>query len=105
MEGKLLGLLGLARRGGLLCFGFDAVLKAVAEGRAYAVLLARDASERTARGVERCCCDAGLEPLHPEVDMEALGNAIGRNETAVVAVLNRSLADRVKTLCTEFEEE
>lgn len=99
MTDKLLGLLGLARRGGNLCFGFDAVCKAVAQGKAQAVLLAQDASERTAAEIGRRCEGSQAELLRPACTMAALGGAIGRNDTAVVAVLDRSLANRVKELC------
>lgn len=94
MPDSLLGLLGLCRRAGKLAAGFDAVLKAAEKGSAFLVLSASDASERTVRAVR----EGGAEPVQTPFTMAQIGAAIGRSETAVLAICDRSMANRVKTL-------
>ena len=56
----LLGSLGLCRKAGRLLHGHDRVLEAVLSGKVALVLLAQDASERTARHLRDAC--EGLVP-------------------------------------------
>lgn len=95
MPDSLLGLLGLCRRAGKLAAGFDAVLKAAEKGSAFLVLSASDASERTVRAVRE---GGAPEPVQTPFTMAQIGAAIGRSETAVLAICDRSMANRVKTL-------
>jgi ribosomal protein L7Ae-like RNA K-turn-binding protein len=99
MEDKLLGLLGLARRAGLITFGFDAVLKDVAGGKAGVVVLSSDAAPRTVRNIKENCEKSGAEVLMAPVDKAAMGHAIGRGETAVLALTDKAFSARVTELC------
>ncbi|MDR3551993.1 MAG: ribosomal L7Ae/L30e/S12e/Gadd45 family protein [Clostridia bacterium] len=99
MPDAVLGLLGLARRAGRLSPGFDAALKAAEDGHALLVLAACDTSERTMRAIESGCARTDTELVSTGYTMEQLGNSIGRNDTAIVAVCDKSLAKRVKELC------
>lgn len=92
---KILGLIGIARRAGKITFGFDAVMQDVFKGRAKGVFLSSDASERTATKVHDACDEYKTRLTGLEVTKSQLGAAIGRSDTAVIAVLDKSLADRI----------
>ena len=49
MNNKLLSFLGLCRRAGKMTIGNDAVIEEINNGKSCLVLLAGDASQRTAR--------------------------------------------------------
>ena len=51
----LLGALGICRKAGRLHHGYDRVEEAVVRGKAYLVLLACDASERTVQHMKDTC--------------------------------------------------
>lgn len=53
----LLGALGLCRKAGKLLHGYDRVCEAVLGGKASLVLLASDASDRTASHIQAVCRD------------------------------------------------
>lgn len=98
MPDLLLGMVGLARRAGKLVFGFDAVMRAAADGSASLVLLASNASERTTRAAVDGCTGTGTECIRVNQTMEEIGLAIGRNSTAVLAICDQSMANRIKEL-------
>ena len=50
---KIFGMLGLARRAGKLIYGSDAAVNAVRSGKAKAVILAADASDRTKKLINK----------------------------------------------------
>lgn len=87
---KLLGALGLCRRAGKLAQGFDRVLETALRGRAYLVLLASDASERTARKVQEGC--EGLCPVRTAPLTQAELAGLFRRPAAVLAVTDENLA-------------
>lgn len=88
---SFLTLLGLALRAGKLAVGEEPVRLALQEGRARAVFLARDASERTRRKLEP---KLGEVPLYAVPAAKAeLGSALGRESCALCAVTDRGFAD------------
>lgn len=102
---KVAGLLGFARRAGKLTFGADAVMKEIAGGRAFAVLLASDAAARTRRRALETCAETKTPCLLAGLDMHVLGGSIGRPDTAVVAVADAGFAKRMMQLCRMIEWE
>lgn len=86
------GLLGLARRGGRLAMGHDAVLRAVAARQAHLLLLATDASPRVVRRT-REAAEAADVPLIVWSTKSALGALLGRRDLAVLAVCDAGFAD------------
>ena len=99
MVDKLLGLLGLARRAGKVTYGFDAVLKDVAAGKAEMVILTSDAAPRTAKNIEETCGRFDTRVFVVPCDKMALGHAIGRGDTAVAAVTDKAFSARVSEIC------
>lgn len=99
-----MALLGLARKAGKLVIGDRACRKVLAKGEAKLLVLAGDGSERTRRafielGVGACvpvCLLAGKEEL---------GRQLGRDQVAVAAVTETSLARAVLRALPDTGEE
>ncbi len=88
--GLLLGALGICRKAGGLLHGYDRVCEAVLSGKASLVLLASDASDRTASHIRAVCQDL--------VECRAMSLTIAQLSTltprpaAVYAVTDENLA-------------
>ena len=90
---SLLTLMGLALRAGKLAVGEEPVRLALQEGKARAVYLATDASERTRRKLEP---KLGAVPLCPIPGTKAeLGRALGRESCAICAVTDKGFAQSI----------
>lgn len=92
---KISGMLGLARRAGKVTFGYDAVLKDIAAGKVKSVFLSSDASPRTAAKVKQACENFETPVMVFPLTKQMLGWAIGKDETAVIAVLDRSFSSKI----------
>jgi predicted RNA-binding protein YlxR (DUF448 family) len=89
---RVAALLETGSRNGMLEAGADAVLRAVADGRVLTLFLATDLAARTLRRFD------GIDPsvsVSRFFTMEALGRAIGRPDTGIAGVTNRSLASAI----------
>jgi ribosomal protein L7Ae-like RNA K-turn-binding protein len=100
--GRLLNYLGLAARAGRLRLGFDAVARSVSGGNAGAIVIAGDAPQSVRRKVERLLA-GDAPPTVVVLDGDRLGRAVGRERVVVMAVTDRSLADRVAELARAVE--
>lgn len=94
---RLLEQLGLARRAGVLVFGFDNVVRALGGRRKPAVLLeARDGAEDGRRKIIAAARIAGLEPkVIGLFDSAELSMALGRENVIHAALFPGPLADRL----------
>lgn len=99
MDSRLSGLLGFARRAGRLGFGSDAVLRDILAGRARLVLLSRDVSPRTDRRIRQACGENEVAVCRLPCGKAELGQAIGRGDTAVIDVTDRSFAAGLTQIC------
>jgi ribosomal protein L7Ae-like RNA K-turn-binding protein len=86
---KLAGMLGLARRAGVLLIGRNACKRAAVQGRVALLILARDAGGSAARDAG---ADAAQHTLQCDADKVELGRWVGRSSVAVVAVTDANLA-------------
>lgn len=86
MQSNYLGLLGLARRAGMIEAGDEAVRAAISQKKARVVLTASDASERTRETFAFIAENAGVAYITVEETREQLGNALGKRPCAAVAV-------------------
>ena len=89
-EQKVFSALSLCKKAGKLVLGFDAVTDSVYRGKAFAVLLAADVSEGTAKRAARAC-----EELVPCLRMplaQADLCAITYKKVGVYAVTDEQLA-------------
>lgn len=95
---KLFSALSLCRKAGKLVLGFDAVAGSVYAGQAALVLLAADASDGTARRMQRTC--EGLAPCRRMPLTQQQLCAITYKKVGVYAVTDENLA----ILCTKSLE-
>ncbi len=95
-----LGLLGLGAKARRLAIGVDAAREALRRGKAEALVLPSDASERAR---ERLTPLAGHRAVTVLVgpDADALGQALGRPPVHGVAVLDRQLARGLRAYLAE----
>lgn len=100
---KTLSLLGLARRAGKLCGGFDLVCEKVREEKAYLVLAAADISDKTYKNLMFEASRKNIPAVRIETDMAAMGKACGM-KAGVAAVTDRGLAEAVQKLMRESTE-
>ena len=89
-------LLGIAQRAGVLTFGQDGVLKAIATGAARFVLLDDGASDNTKKKIGDSCRYYGVELALTQPDR--LGFAVGRPGRMCAAVAAGTLGERLYEL-------
>jgi uncharacterized protein len=89
--------LGLARRSGVMVFGFDNVMRALESRRKPGVLVeARDGSEDGRRKISAAARAKGLQPkLISILDSDELSMALGRENVIHAALFPGPLADRL----------
>lgn len=91
LERRCLELLGLAQRSRAVVVGFESVRRALEEGRAAVVLVARDASPHARKRFRRL--PEGTLRIEA-FDRAALGRALGREDVVYAALLPGKLARR-----------
>lgn len=89
-EDALFQAVSLARKAGALVTGFDAVEEAAVKGKAWLVLAAADASEKTVKRLERTVGDM-VDIITAPLTQDRLA-AISHKQAAVYAVTDRNLA-------------
>ncbi len=88
---RLLGLLGLGRRGGGVVLGVDATRALLQRGDCRVVVVAGDATPRATEKVVRLARAAGV-PVLTGPAAETLGERLGRPPMMAVGVQDRALA-------------
>ncbi len=91
-ERAVLGLMGLARKGGNAAVGRDPVRDAVRRGRARLIVVAADAGDAINREVQRIGEGAQI-PILTIGTRDLLGRALGRAEVSVTAFTDAGLAE------------
>ncbi|HIT01583.1 MAG TPA: ribosomal L7Ae/L30e/S12e/Gadd45 family protein [Candidatus Enterenecus merdae] len=89
---RVLGLLGLARRGGKLALGEQPVAAACQAGRAKLVLLAADAGGATARRGEKLARMGRVPLVGLPYPKQEVGHSVGRSSCALLAPTDLGLA-------------
>lgn len=95
MDSNLLSLLGLCKRAGKLSAGDDAAAEIIESHGARLVLLASDAAENLSRRMLRLAEESGCVALTVPFQKAELGQALGRGESAVLALTDLGLAASV----------
>lgn len=96
---KLLSMLGLARRAGVLRAGHDATVKSIVARRAKCVLYCADASERLVREIQHLSAKHHLAaPFYPlGCTMQALYAKTGLR-CGILSIEDRHFADGIQKL-------
>ena len=97
MNGRLLSLLGLARRAGKISLGNDPVLSSLQGGKAKLVLVCPDLSKRTLKGIERSAEDFGVPLVTIEQSMDQVSMSLGKR-CGVVSLDDAGFARKALTL-------
>lgn len=91
---KVLGTLGLAMKAGCVASGEFMTEKAIRDGRAYLVIVAGDASANTKKKFSNSC--AYYKVSYAEFgDKDVLGNAVGKEFRASLAVMDKGFATSI----------
>lgn len=88
---NILGMLGLAKRAGLLSSGAFGCEEAIKSGQAKLVIYAQDASDNTKKTINNSCSYYKV-PCIEFSDMESLGRYSGGGDKAVVTVNDEKFA-------------
>lgn len=92
---KIIGTLGISAKAGKVSSGEFATEQAVKKGKAYLVLVAGDASENTRKKFFNIC-EYYQVPFFVFSDRASLGNAVGKEFRASLAVTDVNLAKLIE---------
>lgn len=92
MDNKALNYLSLARKGGLAELGEEPVGDAARAGKAYAIVVASDASDHTWRRAKSFAAGTHQQCVRLPFTKEELGQAAGRESLAIAAITDAPLA-------------
>ncbi|MDE6889219.1 MAG: ribosomal L7Ae/L30e/S12e/Gadd45 family protein [Eubacterium sp.] len=100
---KVLSMIGIAARAGSIASGEFSTEKAAKGGRAYLVILAKDASQNTKKHFSDMCAYREI-PYFEYADKKQLGNCIGKEYRASLAVTDENLGGAIIKRLTETEQ-
>lgn len=89
---KALSLLALARKGGIAELGEEPVGGAARGGKAYVILVAKDASDHTWRRAKSFAAGTEQQCIRLPWTKDQLGAAIGRDTLAIAAITDVQMA-------------
>lgn len=89
---KALSLLALARKGGIAELGEEPVGGAARGGKAYVILVAKDASDHTWRRAKSFAAGTEQQCVRLPWTKDQLGAAIGRDTLAIAAITDAQMA-------------
>lgn len=92
MNHNLLGMLGLARRGGMLAAGEDPAQEAAQQKSARLLLLASDATDNTERRIRRFAEEGCCLWVRAPFTKAELGGVLGRSSCAILAITDTVFA-------------
>ena len=92
MDNKALNYLSLARKGGLAELGEEPVGDAARAGKAYAIVVASDASDHTWRRAKAYAAGTEQQCVRLPFTKDQLGMAVGRESLAIAAITDAPLA-------------
>lgn len=95
LESKCLNLMSIGRKAGQVSVGSRAAYETLQKGGAELIIVAADASPRTAGNFFRLAGDA---PVRKVAGKETLGRWLGRESVAVAVISDRGLGSRLATV-------
>ncbi|MDO5133466.1 MAG: ribosomal L7Ae/L30e/S12e/Gadd45 family protein [Eubacteriales bacterium] len=94
MQDRVLSLLGLAAKAGMTASGGFSAEEAVKSRKARLVIVARDAQANTAKRMTDKCTFYKI-PFRFYETKETLGRAVGKQDRACIAVMDRGFAESI----------
>lgn len=95
MNPKVATMIGFAKRSGNLANGFTAVSIHLKKRKAKLVIVSEDISEDSKRKIVNLCKAAGTT-YYAHGTRDEIGRAIGRDESTVIAILDKKFAKIVE---------
>lgn len=97
MNDKFLSLLGLARRGGRLSLGHDAVISSVVKNKAKLCVLSCEASQRLQNEIKHACTfeNKNIPVIITEYSLNELSMSVG-SKAAVISVDDEGFAKALR---------
>lgn len=95
INNKLLGLVGLAMKAGVVCYGADSVEQEIYKGKVKLVIIAKDSSERTKNKFTNICNEKNISIILDE-NIESLSKSIGKSNKAVIGIKDINFANSIK---------
>ena len=99
---KVLQMLGLAQRAGAVGRGGFMTESSVKDGKAFLVIVAKDASDNTRKDFKNMCEYYNV-PIRSYGNREELGHCIGKEFRASLAVTDEGLARKILSLIDSDE--
>ena len=93
---KVLSMLGLAAKAGTIASGEFSTEKSVKEGKAFLVIVAKDASDNTKKHFRDMTTFYEI-PMYEYSNKEMLGHAIGKEFRASLAINSENLATNIES--------
>ncbi len=97
MNDKFLSLLGLARRGGRLSLGHDAVISSIVKNKAKLCVLSYEASQRLQNEIKHACTfeNKNIPVIITEYSLNELSMSVG-SKAAVISVDDEGFAKALR---------
>lgn len=95
MVNKVYGLLGISSKAGKLISGTDLILEQMQKRKVNLVIIAEDASEKTIKNMKYYCEKNNVE-LIVYGNIKDNSKAIGKNNRAIIGIIDKNLADCIK---------
>lgn len=95
-SGKVIRLIGLARRAGKVSSGDRAVRETLRKGNGHLVLVAEDAGQIA--NTMRTIAEKHVVPVRVFLDKNTLGNILGQRPRAVAVIEDKNLANEILNL-------
>lgn len=99
---KISQLLGLAQRAGKIVSGEEMIEKAFKQNKIKLLVLASDASEATKKNYQHLASKYNT-PCYMVMEKQVLGQAIGKNERAAIALLDVGFAKALEQKISKRE--
>ncbi len=96
----MLNLLGLAMSAGGVVTGDEACMARIRSGKALLTVVAEDAGPNTKKKYQDKCRSYQVPIVEFAAKLE-LGKALGKEERAVIVIINKGFADRIAQLLRE----
>lgn len=101
---KIVGMMGLARRAGVLIFGFDRVVEKMRVGKVACAFITSDCSPKTKKEVRFFGNKYSTKVVELPIEMDDLKPLFGKR-VGVTAIEDKALAERIESLSKENVEE
>jgi ribosomal protein L7Ae-like RNA K-turn-binding protein len=95
MNPRVATMIGFAKRSGNLANGFTAVTINIKKRKAKLVMLSEDLSADSRRKITNLCQSTNT-PIYTHGTRDEIGRAIGREESTVIAILDKKFAKIVE---------